>query len=130
MTRQYRSEAAAPAPEAALGLPEAGVLSKRTMRKFDAICRGPVAAMVGGRVARQAAGGLLVVPGPQPAPFVMDGCSQWQEASVQGTGPLAPLCATRSGDASGRRAPKPPSRSEWDRGAAIRIPAATGGRTR
>ena len=35
MTKQYRSEALAAAHEAALGLAEAGVMSKQTMRKFD-----------------------------------------------------------------------------------------------
>ena len=38
MTKQYKSEALAAAHEAALGLAEAGVMSKRTMRKFDEMC--------------------------------------------------------------------------------------------
>ena len=42
MTKQYRSEALAAAHEAALGLVEAGVMSKRTMRKFDEMCLTPV----------------------------------------------------------------------------------------
>ncbi len=42
MTKQYRSEALAAAHEAALGLAEAGVMSKRTMRKFDEMCLTPV----------------------------------------------------------------------------------------
>ena len=42
MTKQYKSEALAAAHEAALGLAEAGVMSKRTMRKFDEMCLTPV----------------------------------------------------------------------------------------
>ena len=45
MTRQYRSEALAAAHEAALGLAEAGVMSKRTMRVFDEMCLTPVREM-------------------------------------------------------------------------------------
>ena len=42
MTKQYKSEALAAAHEAALGLAEAGLMSKRTMRKFDEMCLTPV----------------------------------------------------------------------------------------
>ena len=45
MTKQYRSEALAAAHEAALGLAEAGVMSKQTMRKFDEMCLTPVQEM-------------------------------------------------------------------------------------
>ena len=45
MTKQYRTEALAAAHEAALGLAEAGVMSKRTMRKFDEMCLTPVEEM-------------------------------------------------------------------------------------
>ncbi len=45
MTRQYKSEALAAAHEAALGLSEAGVMPKQTMRKFDEMCLTPVAEM-------------------------------------------------------------------------------------
>lgn len=45
MTRQYESEALAAAHEAALGLAEAGVMSKRTMRVFDEMCLTPVREM-------------------------------------------------------------------------------------
>ena len=45
MTKQYKSEALAAAHEAALGLAEAGVMSKRTMRKFDEMCLTPVEEM-------------------------------------------------------------------------------------
>ena len=45
MTKQYRSEALAAAHEAALGLAEAGVMSKRTMRAFDEMCLTPVEEM-------------------------------------------------------------------------------------
>ena len=45
MTKQYKSEALAAAHEAALGLAEAGLLSKRTMRAFDEMCLTPVEEM-------------------------------------------------------------------------------------
>ncbi len=45
MTKQYKSEALAAAHEAALGLAEAGVMSKRTMRAFDELCLTPVEEM-------------------------------------------------------------------------------------
>ena len=45
MTKQYRSEALAAAHEAALGLAEAGLMSKQTMRKFDEMCLTPVREM-------------------------------------------------------------------------------------
>ena len=46
MTKQYRSEALAAAHEAAQGLAEAGLMSKRTMRKFDEMCLTPVRDMM------------------------------------------------------------------------------------
>ncbi len=42
MTKQYKSEALAAVHEAALGLAEAGAMSKRTMREFDQMCLTPV----------------------------------------------------------------------------------------
>ena len=45
MTKQYKSGALAAAHEAALGLAEAGLMSKRTMRKFDEMCLTPVKEM-------------------------------------------------------------------------------------
>ena len=42
MTKKYRSEALAAAHEAALGLAEAGLMPKRTMRKFEEMCLTPV----------------------------------------------------------------------------------------
>jgi len=45
MTKQYRSEALAAAHEAALGLAEVGLISKRTMRRFDEMCLTPVREM-------------------------------------------------------------------------------------
>ena len=42
MIKQYKSEALAAAHEAAQGLAEAGLMSKRTMRKFDEMCLTPV----------------------------------------------------------------------------------------
>ena len=42
MTKKYKSEALAAAHEAALGLAEAGLMSKRTMRAFDEMCLTPV----------------------------------------------------------------------------------------
>ena len=38
MAKQYKSDALAAAHETALGLAEAGVMAKRTMRAFDEIC--------------------------------------------------------------------------------------------
>ena len=45
MAKQYKSEAMAAAHEAALGLSEAGLMSKRTMRAFDEMCLTPVEEM-------------------------------------------------------------------------------------
>ena len=45
MNKQYKSEALAAAHEAALGLVEAGLMSKQTMRRFDEMCLTPVAEM-------------------------------------------------------------------------------------
>ena len=45
MAKQYRSEALAAAHEAAMGLAEAGLMSKRTMRAFDEMCLTPVEEM-------------------------------------------------------------------------------------
>ena len=42
MAKQYKSEALAAVHEAALGLSEAGVMSKRTMKEFDRMCLTPV----------------------------------------------------------------------------------------
>ncbi len=44
-SKQYKSEAMAAAHEAALGLAEAGLISKRTMREFDEMCLTPVEEM-------------------------------------------------------------------------------------
>ncbi len=45
MTKRYESEALAAAHETALGLTEAGVMAKRTMRTFDEMCLTPVEEM-------------------------------------------------------------------------------------
>ncbi len=42
MAKQYKSDALAAAHETALGLAEAGVMAKRTMRAFDDLCLTPV----------------------------------------------------------------------------------------
>ena len=42
MTRQYKSDPLAAVHETALGLTEAGVMAKRTMRAFDEMCLTPV----------------------------------------------------------------------------------------
>ena len=42
MAKQYKSDALAAAHETALGLTEAGVMAKRTMRAFDEMCLTPV----------------------------------------------------------------------------------------
>lgn len=45
MTQQYGSEALAAAHEAAQSLADAGVITKQTMRTFDAMCLTPVKKM-------------------------------------------------------------------------------------
>ncbi len=45
MTKRYKSESLAAAHETALGLTEAGVMAKRTMRAFDELCLTPVQEM-------------------------------------------------------------------------------------
>ena len=45
MAKQYRSEALAAAHEAAMGLAEAGLMSKRTMWAFDEMCLTPAEEM-------------------------------------------------------------------------------------
>ena len=45
MAKQYKSEAMAAAHEAALGLADAGLMSKQTMRAFDEMCLTPVGEM-------------------------------------------------------------------------------------
>ena len=42
MSKQYRSEVLASVHETALGMTEAGVMSKRTMKEFDEMCLTPV----------------------------------------------------------------------------------------
>ena len=42
MAKQYRSDALAAVHETALGLTEAGIMAKQTMRSFDEICLTPV----------------------------------------------------------------------------------------
>ena len=45
MAKQYKSDGLAAAHETALGLAEAGVMVKRTMRAFGEICLAPAEAM-------------------------------------------------------------------------------------
>ena len=45
MTKRYKSEAMAAVHETALGLTEAGVMEKRTMKAFDEMCLTPVEEM-------------------------------------------------------------------------------------
>ena len=45
MSKRYKSEALAAAHETALGLTEAGVMAKQTMRAFDEMCLTPVEEM-------------------------------------------------------------------------------------
>jgi putative transcriptional regulator len=42
MTKRHRSEALAAVHETAVGLSEAGILSKQSMKDFDALCLTPV----------------------------------------------------------------------------------------
>ncbi len=50
MTRQYGSEVLASVHETALGMAEAGVMSKRTMKDFDEMCLTPVKEMAPGDI--------------------------------------------------------------------------------
>ncbi len=45
MAKEYRSDALAAVHETALGMTEAGVMAKRTMREFDEMCLTPVEEM-------------------------------------------------------------------------------------
>ncbi|MDE0034881.1 MAG: DNA-binding transcriptional regulator [Deltaproteobacteria bacterium] len=45
MAKQYKSDALAAVHEAALGLTEAGVMTKQTMKAFDEMCLTPVEQM-------------------------------------------------------------------------------------
>jgi len=45
MAKQYRSDALAAVHETAQGLHDAGVVDKRTMKAFDAMCLTPVAVL-------------------------------------------------------------------------------------
>lgn len=45
MGKQYRSDALAAVHETALGFHEAGVMDKRTLKAFDAMCLTPVEAL-------------------------------------------------------------------------------------
>ena len=50
MTKQYKTDALAAAHETALGLTEAGVMAKRTMKVFDETCLTPVEEMAPERI--------------------------------------------------------------------------------
>ena len=50
MTKQYKTDALAAAHETALGLTEAGVMAKRTMKVFDETCLTPVEDMAPERI--------------------------------------------------------------------------------
>ena len=50
MPRQYESEVLASVHETALGMMEAGVMSKRTMKTFDEMCLTPIEDMTPERI--------------------------------------------------------------------------------
>ena len=50
MTKKYRSKALAAVHETALGLRDAGVMDKRTMKAFDAMCLTPVKPLTPGQI--------------------------------------------------------------------------------
>ena len=50
MTKQYKTDALAAVHETALGLTEAGVMAKRTMKVFDETCLTPVEDMAPERI--------------------------------------------------------------------------------
>jgi putative transcriptional regulator len=52
MGKQYKSDALAAVHETAVGLTEAGVLDKRTMKVFDALCLTPVKALTPAQIRR------------------------------------------------------------------------------
>ncbi|MCI0430186.1 MAG: DNA-binding transcriptional regulator [Rhodospirillales bacterium] len=52
MGKPYKSDALAAVHETALGLTEAGVLDKRTMKVFDALCLTPVKALTPAQIRR------------------------------------------------------------------------------
>jgi putative transcriptional regulator len=52
MTRRYRSSALAAVHETALGLKEAGVIGKRTMKEFDELCLTPVERLSAAQIRR------------------------------------------------------------------------------
>lgn len=52
MGKQYRGDALAAVHETALGLHEAGVMDKRTMKEFDAMCLTPVEALTPDQIRR------------------------------------------------------------------------------
>ncbi len=52
MSKRYRSAALAAVHETALGLSEAGVMNKRTMKAFDEMCLTPVKALSAAQIRR------------------------------------------------------------------------------
>jgi putative transcriptional regulator len=52
MRKQYKSDALAAVHETALGLAEAGVLDKQTMKVFDDMCLTPVKALTPAQIRR------------------------------------------------------------------------------
>ncbi len=52
MARKYRSRAFAAVHETALGLHQAGVMDKRTMKAFDATCLTPVETLTAAQIRR------------------------------------------------------------------------------
>ena len=52
MAKQYRSDALAAVHETALGLGEAGVMDKQTMKAFDEMCLTPVKALTAEQIRR------------------------------------------------------------------------------
>ncbi len=63
MGKKYRSDALAAVHETALGLAEAGVMDKRTMKGFDDMCLTPVEELT-------AESGVLVEPAETLRPLV------------------------------------------------------------
>jgi len=52
MSKQYRSDALSAVHETALGLHDAGVMDKRTMKAFDELCLTPVANLTAEQIRR------------------------------------------------------------------------------
>lgn len=68
MTKRYRSDVLASVHETALGMEEAGAMSKRTMKTFDEMCLSPIEEIAAERNPRSPAAGECEPSGACPEP--------------------------------------------------------------